>query len=128
LHVLLEGVSLSSVGLVPLVAVLAVEFPLLGQFVCVSGVDCLDLVDVGFLALSVQLVQVVDGLPVLLLGFESKHFFRLQLLLQLLDLAGQLFLVALVVARLRRQALLGGLQLLLKFIACGLGRGKALVV
>jgi len=94
----------------------------------VSGVDCLDLVDVGFLALSVQLVQVVDGLPVLLLGFESKHFFRLQLLLQLLDLAGQLFLVALVVARLRRQALLGGLQLLLKFIACGLGRGKALVV
>jgi len=94
----------------------------------VSGVDCLDLVDVGFLALSVQLVQVVDGLPVLLLGFESKHFFRLQLLLQLLDLARQLFLVALVVARLRRQALLGGLQLLLKFIACGLGRGKALVV
>jgi hypothetical protein len=94
----------------------------------VSGVDCLDLVDVGFLALSVQLVQVVDGLPVLLLGFESKHFFRLQLLLQLLDLAGQLFLVALVVARLRRQALLGGLQLLLKFIACGLGSGQALVV
>jgi len=94
----------------------------------VSGVDCLDLVDVGFLALSVQLVQVVDGLPVLLLGFESKHFFRLQLLLQLLDLAGQHFLVALVVARLRRQALLGGLQLLLKFIACGLGSGQALVV